>query len=67
MLQSWVEIEHYSVAYFDSVIVFEARAGLIRAVKVYECMISLIRVPPLMEVLHYSTSNAITRSKYATE
>ena len=38
MWQSWVEIEHYSVAYFDRITAFEAlysvelslRAGLIR-------------------------------------
>ena len=48
MWQSRVEIENYSVAYFDRVVtevlrysaVLPLRAGLIRAAKLHQCLIS---------------------------
>ena len=64
--QSWVKIEDYSVAYFDRV----------RSAVAHTCYVDLsgidaaslcVSVLPLMEVLHYSASNTVTRLKYATE
>ena len=74
--QSQVEIEHYSVAYLTALLrskrcsaVFPLRAGLICAVKLHQCLISLHSTyePPLMKVLRYSASNAVMWSKYTTE
>ena len=48
MWQCRVEIEHYSVAYFNRIIMFEAlssvlplRVGIIHAAKLHECIVSL--------------------------
>ena len=71
MQQSWVEIEHYSVTYFNRVTTFEAlqcrtsiEGGahtLHRLVK-YSCIQEHVSVP-WMEVLCYSASNAVNAIK----
>ena len=77
MWQSRVEIEGYSVAYFDRVAAFEAsyrwtsvKGGAhTRFVDLLDIHASTKRVwaPPLTEVQRYGASNAAMWSKYATE
>ena len=77
MWQSRVEIEGYSVAYFDCIAAFEAPyrwtsvkgEAHMRFVDLLDIHASTKRVwaPPLTEVQRYGASNAAMRSKYATE
>ena len=77
MWQSRVEIEGYSVAYFDHIAVFEAPYHWTSAkggahTRFVDAWISneptkCIWAPPLMEVQQYGASKAVMRSKCATE
>ena len=77
MWQSRVEIEDYSVAYFDRITVFEApyrwtsvKGGAhTRFVDAWIANESTKRVwaPPLTEVQRYGALNAAMWSKYTTE
>ena len=69
MWQSQVEIEHYSVADFDLITVFEAlkcKTFVKGDVTIHASMLHILDLP-LTEVLHYSVSNAVMWLKYATE
>ena len=75
--QSRVEIEGYSVAYFDHIVAFEAlycwtsiKGGAhIRFIDSLDIHASMKHVwaPPLTEVQWYSTLNMAMESKYAME
>ena len=75
--QSCVEIEGYSVAYFDRIAVFEAlyhwtsiKGGAhTRFVDAWMSNESTKRIwaPPLTEVQRYGTSKVVIALKYATE
>ena len=77
MWQSQVEIEGYSVAYFDRIAAFEAPyrwtsikgGAYTRFVDAWISNESMKRIwaPPLKEVQWYGASNTAMRSKYATE
>ena len=77
MWQSCVEIEGYSVAYFNRIAAFEAlcrwtsvKGGAhMRFVDSLDIHASMKHVgaPPLMEVQWYGASNTAMQSKYATE
>ena len=74
MWQSHVEIEDYSVAYFDHIAVFEAPYGWtsVKGVCFVDAWISnestkCIWAPPLTEVQQNDALNAAMQSKYATE
>ena len=77
MWQSRVEIEGYSVAYFDRITVFEAlyRWTFIKG-GAHMCFVDAwisnestkrIWAPPLTEVQQYAALKAAMQSKYATE
>ena len=78
MLQSRVEIEHYSIAYFDTLLRLKRcsselplRAELIPATYTYQVFMSLGCAyepppPPLMEVQAYSALNVVMQLKYTT-
>ena len=77
MCQSHVEIEGYSVAYFDRIAAFEvpyrwtfvkggAHVHFVDSLDIHASSNSLW-APPLMEVQRYGASNASMRSNYATE
>ena len=69
MWQSQVEIEHYSVAYFNHITELLLRVGLIRAAYVHEYLISLCSAYELCpyDVWRYDNLIALTQSKYATD
>ena len=77
MWQSRVEIEGYSIAYFDRIATFETPyrwtsvkgGGHMRFVDLLDIHASTKHVwaLPLMEVQWYGASNVAMRSKYATE
>ena len=77
MWKSRVEIEGYSVPYFDHIATFEAlyrwtsvKGGAhMRFVDWLDIHVSTLHVwvPPLTEVQWYGASNTAMRSKYATE
>ena len=77
MWQSRVEIEGYSVAYFDRIATFEApyrwtsvKGGAhMRYVDSLDIHASTKRIwaPPLTEVQRYGASNAAMRLKYVME
>ena len=67
--QSWVEIKHYSVAYFYHVTALQvlkhrtlvkggARMCCVNVVSIHK-FTHCVRAPPLMEVLHYSAPNTV--------
>ena len=74
MWQSRVEIEGYSIAYFNRITAFKApycwtsiKGGAhMRFVDIY-ASIKHVWAPPLTEVQWYGTSKAAMQSKYATE
>ena len=77
MWQSRVEIEDYSVTYFDRIVAFEApyrwtsaKGGVhmcsIDSLDVYASM-KRVWAPPLAEVQRYGASKATMHSKYTTE
>ena len=74
MWQSRVEIEGYSVTYFDRIVAFEApyrwtsaKGGAhMRSVDSYAST-KRVWAPPLAEVQRYGASKATMRLKYATE
>ena len=75
--QSRVEIEGYSVAYFDCIVAFEApycwtfvKGGAhMRFVDLLDIHVTTKRVwaPPLTEVQRCGASNTVMWSKYVTE
>ena len=77
MWQSHVEIEGYSVTYFNRIAAFEAlyRWTSVKGGAHMHFVDSLdihgstkhVWVPPLTEVQQYSTSNTAMQSKYVTE
>ena len=77
MWQSRVEVEGYSVAYFDRIAAFKApyRWTCVKGgahTRFVDAWISnestkCIWAPPLIEVQQYGASKAAMRSKYATE
>ena len=67
--QSWVEIKHYSVAYFDHVTALQvlkcrtldkggARMCCVNVVSIHK-FTHCVRAPPLMGVLCYSALNTV--------
>ena len=69
MWQSWVETEHYSIAYFPHVIMFEVllrrtsikvEAHILCGCKTPGTSMQRIWAPPLMEVLCYNNLNTAT-------
>ena len=77
MWQSRVEIEGYSVAYFDRIAAFKApyrwtsvkggaHTRFVDSLAIYAST-KRVWAPPLTEVQRYGALNAAMRSKYATE
>ena len=77
MWQSHVEIEGYSVMYFDHIATFKvlyrwtsvkggAHTHFMDSLDVHAFM-NRVWAPPLMEVQQYDTSNAAMQSKYTME
>ena len=75
--KSRVEIHHYSIAYFYCITAFKALQHR-NSIKsgAHTCRVDAwipdkstyhLWAPPLMKILCYSTSNAITQSRYATD
>ena len=77
MWESRVEIEGYSITYFDRIAAFEApyhwtsvkggaHIGFVDSLDIHAST-KYIWIPPLMEVQRYGISNTAMWSKYGTE
>ena len=71
MWQSRVEIEHYSVAYFDRVTAFKAcsavvplRMGLIRTAKLHQCLIRYVYGVAILFILNKVLQDNYTFKHY---